>query len=595
MRRLLALVGVAALCASAWTAEAANEARALDPAEARIGETIPDLAFVDLDGRVGRLSDHADAAALVIACFGADCPISRKYLPRLVELRQRFRERAVAFLVVACAGDDQDTVRAALAGSDLRAVDDRDLALATALGARTTTDAFVVDAGRRLLYRGAIDDRHGLTYDREERAREFLIDALDAVLAGEPIALPATSAPGCEIAFAATPTAIPELTWSRQIGRIFQRSCQQCHRDEGGGPFELLTYEQVRRKRAVIRRVVATRAMPPWSADHAVGGPWSNDRRLPDADHRAVLAWLAADCPQGDPAEEPPPRAWAGEWEIGAPDAIVQLATPIEVPATGTMDYQYIDVATDFPEDRWVQAVEMRPTAPEVVHHAQTFLLLDGAKLFENRRPGSDGRLNCYFSAMVPGDRCQIYPPGVARFLPKGATLQFEIHYVPNGTATSDRMRVGLIFADRKPEFEVQSFDITNDRIRIPPGDPDYVISARYTMPVPARLLAFQPHMHLRGKSFTFDLTLPDGTARPLLSIPSWDFRWQTSYRMAVPLDVPAGSTITVTGRYDNSAANPANPDPTAVVRAGAHTTDEMLVGFGEWHPLPADAPADRP
>ncbi|MBA3846338.1 MAG: hypothetical protein H0X45_06820 [Planctomycetes bacterium] len=588
-RALLLVLGVVVGAASAWTADAppANEARALDPAAAGIGETIADAAFIDLDGRPGRLADFADAPALVIACFGADCPISRKYLPRLIAHHQRYRERSVAFLLIGCAGDDDDELRKALAGSNLRAINDRDLGLATALAARSTTEVFVLDPARRLLYRGAVDDRHGLNYDREERAREFLVDALDATLAGEPIALSATSAPGCEIATAGSAAAIPDLTWSRQVSRIVQRSCQQCHRDEGGGPFELMTYEQVRRKRAVIRRVVSTRAMPPWSADHHVGGPWANDRRLSDADHRTMLAWIAADCPQGDPADEPPARTWPGEWEIGVPDAIVQLGAPIQVAATGTMDYQYVDVVTDFPEDRWVQAVEMRPTAPEVVHHAQTFLMLAGAKLFENRQPGTSGRLNCYFSAMVPGDRCQIYPPGVARFLPKGATLQFEIHYVPNGTATSDQMRLGLIFADGKPEHEVQSFDISAPDIRIPPGEPDHVISARFTMPGPARLLAFQPHMHLRGKSFTFDLILPDGTGRALLSVPAWDFRWQTSYRMATPLDVPAGTVIEVTGHYDNSAANPANPDPSAEVRGGAHTTDEMLVGFGEWHPLP--------
>ncbi len=594
MLMLMLMLSAAACAASDETSapSPAPEARALDPTAARIGEPVADAAFTDTAGAAGTLVGCAASGPLVIACVSVDCPISRKYAPRLVELDKLYRERGVTVVVVDCAEDSDEDIRAAIAryGFTMRVVDDRDRSIAKALRPRTTTDTFVIDREARLRYRGAIDDRHGLTYDREERAREFLVDALEAVLADKPVALPATAAPGCEIAVAGSDQPLPHLTWTKQINRIVQRSCQDCHRPEGGAPFSLLTYDQAKRKRAVIQRAVSTRTMPPWFAHPAVGGPWSNDRRLSDQDLRAVTAWIAADCPEGDPADAPPPRTWTSEWEIGEPDAVVQLQKPIEVPAQGRMDYQYVYVPTDFGEDKWVQAVEMRPTAPQVVHHAQAFLVLDGKKLYDEKRRG-DGRLDCYFAAMVPGDRCQVYPAGTARLLPKGATIMFEVHYVPNGEAARDQMRVGMVFAPAKPTHEVHSFDISCSTIAIPPGAKDYTATARFTLPVAARLLAFQPHMHLRGTSFALDLTLPDGSKRPLLSVPTWDFRWQISYRMGVPLDVPAGSTLTVTGRYDNSADNPANPDPTAMVRAGGETTDEMLVGFGEWHALPQDPP----
>jgi len=569
--------------------------RALDPLAAGIGTVIADAAFTDLTGVRGRLSDVAPGKVLLIAMISVDCPISRKYMPRLIALERLYRDRGVTTMLVDCTDDTFASVQTLVTqhALSMRVVNDTDHAIAKVLSPRTTTEVFLLAPDRQLLYRGAIDDRHGLTYDRDERVKEYLVNALDAVVAGTPIPLPATSAPGCELAVTADLPAITALTWHQHISRIVQTNCQTCHRPDGGAPFGLLSYEQVLRKRAVIKRAVSTRSMPPWYADPAVGGPWSNDRRLSEQDLRSILAWIAADCPEGDPATAPAPRVWTSQWEIGEPDAIIEVDKPITVPAEGRLPYQYVKVATNFPEDRWVQAVEMRPSAPEVVHHAQTFLLIGDKTLYDETFKG-DGRLNSYFAAMVPGDCSQIYPPGTARLLPKGATMLFEIHYVPNGLPASDRMRLGLVFAKEKPTYEVHSFDIRCNTIAIPPGATDYVATAQFTLPEAARLLAFQPHMHLRGKSFAYDLILPDGTLTPLLFVPTWDFRWQLSYRMGIPLDVPAGSTLRVTGHFDNSEQNPANPDPTATVRTGGETTDEMLVGFGEWHPLSAEQPTSE-
>nr|MBA3707822.1 redoxin family protein [Planctomycetota bacterium] len=585
---LLVCGSSAAMCGADAPAPAVEATTADAAALATIGNHLPDIAFTDIAGHATSLTALSPAPAIVIASIGTDCPISRKYAPRLVELERAYRDRGVVFILVDCAEDGADALRAAAArhGFVMPVVDDRDRRFALALRVRSTTEVFVLDERRQLAYRGAIDDRHGLTFDREERAHELLTDALDAVLAGKPVAIPSTPAPGCEIP-AAAEADIEAITWSNQVSRILQRSCQECHHPDAAAPFSLITYEQAKRKRAVIRRAVSERSMPPWYADPAVGGHWANDRRLSDHDLKTILAWVAADCPEGDPHDAPAPRTWTSEWVIGTPDAIIQIEKPVTVPASGTMGYQYLYVKTDYPEDRWVQAVEMRPTAPEVVHHAQTFVTMDGKNLFDTVRDGS-GRLNCYFAAMVPGDTSQTYPAGVARLLPKGATLMFEIHYVPNGVETTDQMRLGLIFATEKPQHEVHSFDIRNNAIAIPPGAVGYTISAQYTMPTPARLLSFQPHMHLRGRSFAFDLIMPDQSVRPLLLVPSWDFRWQLSYHPDPPVDVPAGATIRVTGTYDNSAANPANPDPKAFVRGGGETTDEMLVGFGEWHALSA-------
>jgi peroxiredoxin len=591
--RTFVVILVLCRCAHAFGADDAPVKigpKSADPAAFGIGTTIADARLKFLDGKTGLLSDYSDRAVLVIAVVAPDCPVSQKYAPRLAELRKKYCDQRVACVLLNSSGDSTDTLRNALqrTGLNLPVILDADGAVARSLHAKMTTDAFVLDASRKLIYRGAIDDQYGVGYEHAAPRQNFLADAIDAALADRAVARPATLAPGCELSLPTAPAVSAQtVTYHQEISRLMQNNCQQCHHPGAAGPFPLLSYDDVKRKAGVIRRVTSTRVMPPWFADNSVGHEWANNRRLGDADLQMLLDWIDAKCPEGEAKDEPPPRKWEAGWNIGIPDAIVQIPKPVQVPAQGRLPYQFIKVATHFPEDKWVQAVELLPTNPALVHHSQVFVVTAEGKQLWEPAPTDGGRPISYFAAMVPGETALVFQEGCAKLLPKGCTLLFEIHYSPNGAAAEDQMRVGMIFAKSAPKFEVKSFDIRNGNLLIPPGEANYSQSAEYTFETRAKLLAFQPHMHLRGKAFSFELIFPDGKKEPVLSVPRYDFNWQTSYRLKEPWEIPKGARLRVTGCFDNSKNNPANPDPTQTVRGGGETTDEMMVGFGEWCALP--------
>ncbi|MGB8169217.1 MAG: histidine kinase, partial [Chthoniobacteraceae bacterium] len=301
-----------------------------------------------------------------------------------------------------------------------------------------------------------------------------------------------------------------------------------------------------------------------------------------------LLAWLDAGKPLGDPKDAPLARSFPKDWQIGAPDVVLQIPQPIAVKAEGTMPYQIATVETNFAEDRWVRAFEVQPTAREVVHHVLIFVAT-GDRNRDVEGDGSGG----FFAAYVPGNDHVTYPNGFAKPLPAGAKLRFQIHYTPNGTATRDQMKLGLIFAKEAPQHIIHVAGIGNHRLNIPPGAAHHPESAVIPIPADVKLLAFMPHMHLRGAAFRYEAILPDGTVRTLLDVPRYDFNWQLSYRYAEPPTLPRGSKVRATGWFDNSANNPANPDPTKTVKWGPQTFDEMMLGYVEYY-LPDEKPAAK-
>jgi hypothetical protein len=291
-----------------------------------------------------------------------------------------------------------------------------------------------------------------------------------------------------------------------------------------------------------------------------------------------LLAWLASDRPKGDVADAPKPRQFPGEWSIGKPDAIIAATKPISIKAEGTMPYQHVTVTTDFPEDRWVRGYEILPKAREVVHHVIVSVYEKGRKV----RGGGDEGTEGYWAAYVPGNTKQVYPDGFARKLPAGATVSFQIHYTPNGKAVQDTMRMGLLFAKEPPKYVVHTSALPNARINIPAGAANHVETAQRRLPADVNEMALMAHMHVRGKAFKFEAVSPDGKTETLLDIPRYDFNWQLRYDYAMPRFLPRGTTIKITAVFDNSAANPANPDPTKNVRWGQQTFDEMMIGYME-------------
>ena len=207
-----------------------------------------------------------------------------------------------------------------------------------------------------------------------------------------------------------------------------------------------------------------------------------------------------------------------------------------------------------------------------------------GLRARTQARSCRDRRTVGFLRRVRAGQQLSAVPEGFAKKLPAGATLIFQLHYTPNGTATSDQTQLGLVFSDTPSEHLVRNVGIANTEIEIPPGASSHAEQATLKVPTDVRLLAFMPHMHLRGKAFRFDLFRPDGQRQRLLDVPRYDFNWQLEYRLADPLDVPQNSRIEVTGGTITVAGNPANPDPTETVRWGPQTEDEMLLGYIEYY-----------
>jgi Ca2+-binding EF-hand superfamily protein/peroxiredoxin len=557
----------------------------LKGSEHGVGRMVADLALTTLKGAEIKLSSVAGKNGLVLALFSASCPISGKLAPEIARLEKDLKEQGVAMLLVnAPPGQKAEDVAKFIADHKLVSpvASDADGALSQQLAATTTTEVFLLDAARTLVYRGALNDQYGLGYTKDAPKHHYLRDAVAAMLSGEPAEVVATSAPGCALDLPAQKAvATTPVTYHRDIARILQANCVECHHKGGVGTFALDSYDAVIEHAGMVRKQVERGAMPPWFAAPLEGlthSPWSNDRSLSDRDRVDLLAWLGSDRAKGDVADAPKPRVFPSEWAIGKPDAIIAAAKPISIKAEGTMPYQHVTVTTDFPEDRWVRGYEILPTAREVVHHVIVSVHEKGSKVRGGGDEGSQG----YWAAYVPGNTKQVYPEGFARKLPAGATVSFQIHYTPNGTAVEDTMRMGLLFAKTLPKYVIHTTALPNSRISIPPGEASHVEVAQRKLPTDVNVMAWMAHMHVRGKAFKFEVTLPSGKTETLLDIPKYDFNWQLRYDYAVPHFLPRGSTVKITAVFDNSTGNPANPDSTKTVRWGQQTFDEMMIGYME-------------
>lgn len=554
-----------------------------------VGRLIADFRFVGLDGVEGTFSEYARGSRFtVVALTGTACPLNRKYGPVLARIEEEWASRGVRFLYLFPPGaGTEEEIRAAVAdrGYDGVCVADEDLRIAGILGARTTTEVFLVDSARTLLYRGAVDDQYGLGYQKDAPGEEWLVRALKAVTADARPAVVATTAPGCDLDDPPAPPPAP-VTWHNRVSRIVQQRCQDCHHNGGVAPFALETREDVLAHAGMIRRVVRERVMPPWFAgrtDDQPRGHWANDLSLTDAERADFLAWLAGDRAEGSPLDGPVPRRWPDGWTIGTPDSVIEVPRDVPVKAEGRMDYVHIEVKTGFPADRWVNALEVRPTAQAQVHHVLVFVLPAGTEGRNRRQEEGDD----FLAAYVPGQNVLRYPAGYGKRIPAGATLMFQLHYTPNGTATVDRTKLGLKFTDR-PVREVRVAAAKTLDFLIPPGADNHEVRGSLAVPVEVEILSFMPHMHVRGKAFRYELVTPGGERRLLLDVPRYDFNWQQQYTLSRPLRVAAGSRIEATAWYDNSAGNPANPDPGKAVRFGLQTEEEMMFGYLEYVRVPS-------
>ncbi|MBV9501259.1 MAG: thiol-disulfide isomerase [Acidobacteriaceae bacterium] len=355
------------------------------------------------------------------------------------------------------------------------------------------------------------------------------------------------------------------------------------------------TYAQVRPYARSIRENTLLRTMPPWFADPCCGH-FSNNPSLSQAEIETLAAWADAHAPAGDPHDAPAPVRWIEGWNIEKPDVVLQMPVAKHIPASGDVPYQYIIIPTHFKEDRWVQMSEIRPSNRTVVHHAVAYIRdpespwLRGAPVgvpfSANDLPDGKLRRDAIWTnsdillVYAPGSQPDQWPEGFAKYIPAGSEVVLQMHYTTHGSATEDRTSVGLVFSKEPPRKRVLTLQLTNDRFVIPPGDPDKRVEVHGTLPNDALLLSFFPHMHLRGKSFEYNILEPHGRIRTLLRIPHYDFFWQLSYRLAAPIPLKAGTILQAIATFDNSRNNPHNPDPDSAVIWGEQTWAEMMVGF---------------
>jgi hypothetical protein len=320
--------------------------------------------------------------------------------------------------------------------------------------------------------------------------------------------------------------------------------------------------------------------MPPWFAAPPKDGgpsPFANDCSLASKDKSDLLAWIdSKERPLGDPAEAPAPLKFDGEWSIGKPDAIIPLSKSYTVKASGVMPYQTDVVTTDFAEDKWVKAYEIIPTARDVVHHVIVMAHAPGAKLV-------GGGAENYWAIYVPGNSARTFDDGIARKLPAGARISFQIHYTPSGKPVQERMRLGLIFAQEPPRMEIRTVGVAQHKLLIPPNEANHIETKTQAVPVDLTVTNLLPHMHVRGKAFRYELIYPDKHVETLLDIPHYDFNWQLRYDFKQPKVFPKGSALRITAAFDNSTSNRANPDPSKVVKWGQQTYDEMMIGYLEY------------
>ena len=358
-------------------------------------------------------------------------------------------------------------------------------------------------------------------------------------------------------------------TYTRDIAPLLNQRCVECHRAGEVAPMALTSYQEVRPWAKSIRERVVTRVMPPWFADPHYGN-FKNDRRLAQSEIDLIAAWVTAGAPEGEAKDMPAPRQFTEGWGIGKPDVVIDYGREFDVPATGVVDYQYFMVPTDFKEDRWIQAAEIRPQHRGQTHHINVFIVEPGKK------PDTAPML----TGFAPGVQPLNLEPGTAMLLKAGSTLMFQAHYSPNGTAVKDRSFVGIRFAKEAPKLRSITDRAYNAMFKIPAGDPDYIVKSKWTAPEDVDLSAMLPHMHFRGKSFQFTAVFPDGHEQVLLNVPHYDFNWQLGYELKDPVRLPKGTRIDCVAHFDNSANNKWNPDATKDVRWGDQTFEEMMIGF---------------
>ncbi|WP_068133205.1 thioredoxin family protein [Roseimaritima ulvae] len=547
----------------------------------RIGDHVESFTLDNCYGKSVSLDDFSKAKAIAIVFLGTECPLAKLYGPRLTAIQEQYADRGVQIIGINSNTQDSLTELAAYVHRHeigFPMLKDPGNRVADALAAERTPEVFLIDHERVVRYHGRIDDQYGVGYSKERDAKPELTIALDALLAGKQIEQPETEAVGCHIGRVKQTVPTGNVTFTKDIAPILNDKCVNCHRKGEIAPFTLTSYEDVLGWEDTILEVIADNRMPPWYADPA-HGKFANDARLSARQRQLISTWVDNGMPEGDPNDLPAAPQFAEGWQIQQPDQVITMRDkPFSVPAEGVLDYQRFVVDPQWQEDQYIVSSEARPDKRDVVHHILVYVIPPG----KSRRD-----LRQTLAGYAPGSPPLQLEDGIAIEVKAGSKLLFEMHYTPNGTATEDLSCVGFRFAKKADVRKRLGGRLAaNTKFEIPAGAANHTVKATYVARQDENLLSMSPHMHLRGKSFRYDVRFPDGREDTLLNVPNYDFNWQLKYILDEPLTLPKGTQIECTAVFDNSEYNLTNPDPSQPVRWGDQSFEEMMIGFMDTVPV---------
>lgn len=545
-----------------------------------VGMRVDDFELLDHKGAAHRLYYYDDAPAIVLMVQGNGCPIVRNVMPGLRAVRDAYTDSGVKFLLLNSNLQDNRTsinAEAEAFGYDIPVLVDSNQLVGEALKVSRTAEVFVIDPkSKKVVYHGPVDDRVTYEVQKEKADNNYLANALDAVLAGENVAIADVDSPGCIINFPENDKRDQhaDISYHDTIVPLLEKNCVGCHQVGGIGPWAMSSYEMVKGFSPMIREVIRTDRMPPWHADPEIGH-FLRDKSLSANEIKTLVHWIEAGSPRGegpDPLAEP--REPLKEWPLGKPDLIVKLPA-FTVPATGVVDYQYPVIDNPLTEPKWLKASTVKVGAREAVHHVLSGMMKEKPA---NGR-GGQRDWGSSIGGYAVGAESNIARQDHGTYLPVGGAIGFQLHYTTFGKEAVDQTEIGLYFYkdDELPELMTRRSVVIDVSIEIPANTAGHEETSYLEFPQDAILLGAFPHAHYRGQSSTLTIRYPDGKEELLLSLPRYDFNWQRDYEFTEPVEVPAGSKLIAVNAYDNSSQNPANPDPSGVITWGEQSHEEML------------------
>ncbi len=559
--------GLLCLIATAPARAAASEA---------VGDEVINFAMLDQRGNLHELR-RMNGRAVVLFFTANECPIARQSTPKIRKLREEYAERGVdVFMVNSSPADDRKSISKEML--DLKAwhvpvLKDDTQGVARHLGVRRTAEAIAISTRDwRVFYHGAIDDQMVEGAQKPQPTERYLEQALTQFLDGKPIAISRTVGRGCLFSFENKNNGTGAVSYAEDVAPILQAKCVSCHSPGNIGSWSMSNYKKVHGMATMMEEVILSRRMPPWDADPAVG-KFANNNSLTIPEAQTLLHWVREGASRGageDPLEMNPAKAVV-DWPLGQPDLILRLPRPEQIPATGVLDYRHIEVQAGNTNEVWVGGLWVKPGNNKVLHHVIA-RVKSGQKDHLGQRE--------MFAGWAPGASRGMFPEGSGKPLPANAKFDFEMHYTPNGAPQTDQTEIGLYLLKEKPARRFESVPVVNTSFEIPPGDPEARADASYGFTRAATLHSVTPHMHLRGRSMKFELLSPDGRRETICSVPRYDFNWQLTYALAKPKKILPGAWALLSGTWDNSRANPANPDPKKTVHWGDQSFDEMFLGW---------------